>query len=700
MSGASKDINVSVAVRARPLNSREKGLQCKECITMEGQITKIWDEHGHEKVFSFDHSYWYDVSQKQVYEELARPIVTSVIDGFNGVIFAYGQTGSGKTHTMQGSGDDIGIVPMLNAEIFEMLEAKHKELGGESLVTVSYLEIYNEVIRDLLNPSDKQLKIREHPKLGIYVEHLAELVVNNAEEISTFLDQGNNVKQVAATQMNERSSRSHCCFIVTIKQRKVEELESEKGKITRETTLNASINLVDLAGSERADKTGAEGSRLKEGAAINLSLSTLGQVINMLAEGGKGHIPYRNSKLTRVLQQALGGNARTVMVAAISPADNNYSETLSTLQYASRASKIQNKTVRNEDINQRMIRELREEVERLRAQMAAMEANQLRDPADTGPLSPSVGDDEERQLREMREKIAMLEETKMRQWDEVQKLSKAYEEERSKTITNETAVREIMQNVKDEKVMLLKQLGALEAEKVVLVKNLKQTKINYNETKSALEKDMAEYQAIMALPEAERDVKQLEELLKSIESRRGKLIEERTELKDLKDRIRINQDAQLEQKAEIEAQKFILQSDAELRKAIQDEEKAKIREEYKESGHVLTEIANVEQSFQRRLNTARNREASLREELWESETQIVDLQSDNAMLREEIKRLREALRAEQILRREDAQRAKRREQQVVQEMVKAFEKDRGKLVLALEQVTKDCVHFASMHGSV
>ncbi|GBG29566.1 Kinesin-like protein [Hondaea fermentalgiana] len=699
---ASEDnVNVRVAVRARPLNSRERTLGCSECVSMEGKITKIWDENGKEKLFPFDHSYWYDTSQKQVYEELARPIVTAAIDGFNGVIFAYGQTGSGKTHTMQGSGDDIGIVPMLNREIFDLLAAKTEADGGESLVTASYLEIYNEVIRDLLNPSDKQLKIREHPKLGIYVEHLAELVVENAEGIAKLLDQGNAVKQVAATQMNERSSRSHCCFIVTIKQRKVEEIENGDEKITRETTLNASINLVDLAGSERAAKTGAAGSRLKEGAAINLSLSTLGQVINMLAEGGKGHIPYRNSKLTRVLQQALGGNARTVMVAAISPADNNYGETLSTLQYASRASKIQNKTVRNEDVSQRMIRELREEVERLRAQMAELERNRVADPSSllaAGDLSPRAADAEDEQMREMREKIAMLEETKKRQWDEVQKLSAAFEEERDKTLKNENVVRDIMQNVKDEKVALMKRLRELDTEKAGLSKALKQTKAEYNETKSALEKDMAEYQATMATPEAERDEARIQELFAAIEENRDRLIAQRTDIKDMKERLRCNQEEQLEQKAELEAQTRILEEDAELRKAIQDEEKAKLREEFSESAHVMSEIANIEASYQRKLNAARTRDAEMRERIWEFEAQVVDLESDNSVLRAELSRLRAELDSVQSARKRDAERAKAREDALVKQLVQAFELDRGRLVLALEQVTKDCVHLASLHG--
>lgn len=204
-----EQVNVKVAVRARPLSSKEIERGCKECLSMVNDVTILCDESGVEKEFGFNYCYWTDVKQIQVYNDLADPIVKGALDGFNGCLFAYGQTGSGKTHSMMGSGSDEGIVPLMNQRIFEMLNTKQKENNSEFLVTAAYMEIYNEVIRDLLNPTEKQLKVREHPKLGIYVEHLAEIVVNSAQEISALLDQGNNVKQVAATNMNDRSCKCY-----------------------------------------------------------------------------------------------------------------------------------------------------------------------------------------------------------------------------------------------------------------------------------------------------------------------------------------------------------------------------------------------------------------------------------------------------------------------------------------------------------
>ncbi|RHY83547.1 hypothetical protein DYB26_012839 [Aphanomyces astaci] len=342
----SNDVNVKVAVRCRPMSSKEAQMGSRSIVKVADQCIAIENPNdpSDDKKFTFDYAYFTDSVQSQVYADVAQPLVDQAFQGYNGTIFAYGQTGSGKTHTMMGTGDDHGIIPKMNEDLFRRVEAQSSDTT-KFLITVSFLEIYNEVIKDLLNPSDKVLKIREHPDMGIYVEHLAELVVRDPADVTRLLDEGNKVRQVAATQMNERSSRSHSCFTIKIASKKVETLQA----MTRQTMMNAKINLVDLAGSERAAKTGATGDRLKEGAAINKSLSALGNVINMLADRSKkGHVPYRDSKLTRLLQESLGGNSLTVMIAAVSPADYNFDESLGTLQYANRAKSIKNATRKNE----------------------------------------------------------------------------------------------------------------------------------------------------------------------------------------------------------------------------------------------------------------------------------------------------------------------------------------------------------------
>lgn len=347
--------------------------------------------------FTFDKSYWSAgprdepnyCSQQTLYDDLGKELLDHGFAGFNACIVAYGQTGSGKSYSMMGYGADKGIIPLTCLELFARVEEKKAaDPNINFTVEVSYIEIYNEKVRDLLNPKNSgNLRVREHPSLGPYVEDLSKLVVNNYDEMMTLMDEGNKARTVAATNMNETSSRSHAVFTLLLTMKRHDSgtnLDTEK--VSR-------INLVDLAGSERANSTGATGQRLKEGANINKSLTTLGKVIAALAtasqsEGKKGKkgkaedfIPYRDSVLTWLLKDSLGGNSKTAMIAAISPADVQYEETLSTLRYADQAKKIKNKAVINEDPNAKLVRELKEELEMLRARVSGSSAEAVFDPS-------------------------------------------------------------------------------------------------------------------------------------------------------------------------------------------------------------------------------------------------------------------------------------------------------------------------------
>uniref|UniRef100_A0A8C6P5V5 Kinesin family member 1C n=1 Tax=Nothobranchius furzeri TaxID=105023 RepID=A0A8C6P5V5_NOTFU len=288
--------------------------------------------------------------------------------GYNVCIFAYGQTGAGKSYTMMGKQepDQEGIIPQLCEDLFQRT-GKNIDPDLTYSVEVSYMEIYCERVRDLLNPTSQgSLRVREHPILGPYVEDLSKLAVTGLADIRELMDEGNKARTVAATNMNETSSRSHAVFTIVFTQKHRDQLTS------LDTEKVSKISLVDLAGSERADSSGAKGTRLKEGANINKSLTTLGKVISALAEMQSSKkrksdfIPYRDSVLTWLLKENLGGNSRTAMIAALSPADINYEETLSTLRYADRAKQIRCNAVINEDPNAKLIRELKAEVGRLR----------------------------------------------------------------------------------------------------------------------------------------------------------------------------------------------------------------------------------------------------------------------------------------------------------------------------------------------
>ncbi|KAI8915822.1 kinesin motor domain-containing protein, partial [Gorgonomyces haynaldii] len=252
-----------------------------------------------------------------------------------------GQTSSGKTHTMLGNQQEPGMTLMAIKQIFEHIRECP---AREYLLRVSYMEIYNEVINDLLNPQNENLKIHENPNREIFVGKLTEEIVTSADDVQRLLSFGEGNRQIGDTQMNEKSSRSHTIFRLTIESR--EKDESARTSFTGSVNVSQ-LNLVDLAGSERAQHTGAEGKRLKEGGHINKSLLALTTVIAKLSEGDNGHIPYRDSKLTRILQPSLGGNAQTGIVCTITPANLHIDESLSTIRFASRARNIKNKPIVN-----------------------------------------------------------------------------------------------------------------------------------------------------------------------------------------------------------------------------------------------------------------------------------------------------------------------------------------------------------------
>uniref|UniRef100_A0A8B9RLC5 Kinesin family member 13B n=1 Tax=Astyanax mexicanus TaxID=7994 RepID=A0A8B9RLC5_ASTMX len=354
----------------------EKDLKTKCVVEMEGNQTVL------QPAFAYDYCFWSMdeaetskfAGQEVVFQCLGENLLDNAFQGYNACIFAYGQTGSGKSYTMMGSAEQPGLIPRLCSSLFERTIRVVRE--GESFtVEVSYMEIYNEKVRDLLDPkgSSQALRVREHKVLGPYVDGLSRLAVTSYKDIESLMSEGNKSRTVAATNMNEESSRSHAVFnlILTHTLRDLQSGTSGE-KVSK-------LSLVDLAGSERAAKTGAAGERLKEGSNINKSLTTLGLVISALADQGAGKnknkfVPYRDSVLTWLLKDSLGGNSRTAMVATISPAADNYDETLSTLRYADRAKSIVNHAVVNEDPNARIIRELREEVEKLREQLTEAES--------------------------------------------------------------------------------------------------------------------------------------------------------------------------------------------------------------------------------------------------------------------------------------------------------------------------------------
>lgn len=380
---------LKVVARCRPLSRKEEAAGHEQILTMDVKLGQVTLRNPRAtpgelpKTFTFDAVYDASSKQADLYDETVRPLIDSVLQGFNGTVFAYGQTGTGKTYTMQGTWvepEQRGVIPNAFEHIFTHISRSQNQ---QYLVRASYLEIYQEEIRDLLaKEPGKRLELKENPETGVYIKDLSSFVTKNVKEIEHVMNLGNQTRAVGSTLMNELSSRSHAIFVITIEC-------SERGSDGQDHIRVGKLNLVDLAGSERQNKAGPtaqgnttvqgsgstggggsnSGERPKEASKINLSLSALGNVIAALAGNRSTHIPYRDSKLTRLLQDSLGGNAKTIMVATLGPASHSYDESLSTLRFANRAKNIKNKPRVNEDPKDTLLREFQEEIARLKAQL-------------------------------------------------------------------------------------------------------------------------------------------------------------------------------------------------------------------------------------------------------------------------------------------------------------------------------------------
>ena len=356
---------VKVAIRVRPMNKHEIEQNSKLCVQVDvaNSTVSVISDKNESKTFPFDYVYPMETTQREVYDQVAFPIVDSIFQGYNGTVFAYGQTGCGKTFTMMGIVTDPdlkGIIPNAFSHIFGFIKTE-----GESkkfFLRCSFVEIYNEEVRDLLGNKDKKLDIREDPKKGTILKDLTYVTIKNPTDIEKCLEKGNKNRHVGHTSMNDQSSRSHSLFTVYL------EIE-EKAENGNSRIKSGKLNLVDLAGSERVGKTNATGQTFDEGKKINLSLTALGSVIDALSQNRK-YVPYKDSKLTRLLADSLGGNTKTVMFANISPASYNYDETLGTLRYASRAKLIKNAPVVNEDPKDALLRKYEEEIKALKEKLA------------------------------------------------------------------------------------------------------------------------------------------------------------------------------------------------------------------------------------------------------------------------------------------------------------------------------------------
>lgn len=490
---------VRVAMRCRPLSSQEMSDNRKITVKISPQRKEVIvvnprpESAESEKIFTFDMVYDWNSSQEEIYNQTALPIVESVLEGFNGTIFAYGQTGTGKTFTMEGKPDppeSNGIIPRAFKQIFEMIEKTSK--NRQFLVRCSFLELYNEEIRDLLSKNVKnKLDIRENKDQGVFIKDLTAFMAHDMNDLLAKLQIGRENRVTGETKMNRDSSRSHSLFTVTVE---MSEVIDNQNRIRV-----GKLNLVDLAGSERQSKTQATGDRFKEAININQSLTTLGNVISALVDPKATHIPYRDSKLTRLLQDSLGGNTKTVMIANIGPADYNFDETLSTLRYANRAKNIKNKPHINEDPKDAMIRQFQEEIERLKKQLAESAGGEdlgFDSEGKVKKVEKVIKIFDEKKLKELQEKtLKEKEEIRLRherERVEIENIKMKNEEEKKKLLDKLKSKEEEEQKALDEKDKLLKQIQKMEKKVVrgsVMMEEVSLKEKALEETRKKLEND-------------------------------------------------------------------------------------------------------------------------------------------------------------------------------------------------------------------
>ena len=551
---------VKVVVRCRPMSSDELASGYKRVVDMDlglGQVILSnpkaeGSAPAVQKVFSFDAVYNWESKQHEIFEETARPIVDSCLDGYNGTIFAYGQTGAGKTYTMSGlrePAEQRGIIPTAFEHIFGCIQQKE---GEQHLVRCSYLEIYNEDVRDLMGKEVRKLELKESPDSGVYVKDLTSFICKNVAEIEQIMKVGSKNRHVAATQMNEESSRSHSIFTIVIE-------TSEKGIDGAQHIRVGKLNLVDLAGSERAGKTGATGERLTEGIGINLSLSALGNVISALVSGRAKHVPYRDSKLTRLLQDSLGGNTKTVMIANIGPADYNYEETLSTVRYADRAKNIKNKPRINEDPKDAMLREFQDEIKRLKELLEQQQRTGISRPLDaenmqvlTDEQLEKLKQENELQRQKLEQEKTMAVEEKVRVAKELESRFEELEKERVERDKLAQKLKAMEETVTHAGVNLLEK--AKEQEEVI---HSQETEIHQRKLAEVHYRQQLA-QKDEALVDAEEKYKSVEEEAEVKTRKLKKLFEKyqetKQEVKDLQDEFEVEREEMLNTIREYEKQ--------------------------------------------------------------------------------------------------------------------------------------------------
>ncbi|KAK3099844.1 hypothetical protein FSP39_010656 [Pinctada imbricata] len=535
-----ENINIKVIGRCRPLTPEEGNRGAKSVVKVSGDKISV-ESGGKEQSFSFDGAYGGDVSNDQIFKEKCEPMLQRAIEGYNVTLMAWGHTNSGKSYLMSGTEGNPGLAPCFIRNLWRNINEKSNR---EFFITVSYLEVLDEKMSDLLNPHTNPMKIRHHPHKGIFVDGLSEFVVHNWEEMNEMYQQGSRARKMGATDLSVHRARAHSVFTIVVDQR-----ERQSSKVG----LRSVINLVDLAGPD----TGGSSDR-------NIVAGVQGflNVLNALGGPKKGNaIPHRDSVITRVLQESLGGNAVTMLFAVVSPVDKAHTETVNTLQYASYAKSAKNHVKANMDETSEIIVDLRDEIAKLRDKISA---------------TPTPNKDD---VLKMEDLVQDLQIAKKSTWAERERLSKKYEEERKTNLANKGILDWVMDSMRKGNVELQEKMILLQKEKDQVTMQYKERRRVVDELNTELQRKIAEYSKYTeAGKQSESETKKR---VTSIQDVKDRLKKETEGLKQLKQQLKDVTDKQKQEREEARAQVTALKGNTELRQQVEKEERQRIEKENK-----------------------------------------------------------------------------------------------------------------------